>query len=491
MLKRIFRRGVARGALVVLAVLLVLYSWWGVARLDDGLIVKRFTVEGLPMRFIQPEGGQSMAGMIVAHGFGGSQQIMLGYGYAFARAGYGVMLLDFSGHAANPHPLSESGDALQADLDAAYSALLAQPGIDPGRVALLGHSMGSGAVMEAGIRHPERYAAVIAVSPTGADVTATLPPNLMLQAGSLEGRFIANAEQLLAQAGGASDDFGARTARRLVVIPNVEHISILFSQTSQTQALEWLASAFGGPPPSSAKDTRIGCYGLHLLGWVMLGLALAPLVQRRMVRTAGQPRPLRRWLAFFIAPLLATALLAGLASQIDLSRLLGLQVGGALGLWFLMMGLLWLGFGVRPGRLRLGSILRGLALFGVLWMGLGLMAQYTWMQWFLIPARLLRWPVLALACLPWKLAAGHALHGARGWKGVGLWLLQSLLLVGPLVAMAFTVPGMYVVVLIAPVLPLILGVEMLMGAGLKDPWGYAIGSALFLGWMMAAFFPLV
>ena len=42
-----------------------------------------------------------------AHGFSGSQQLMLAYGYTLAHAGYAVILLDFAGHGANAQPLRQ------------------------------------------------------------------------------------------------------------------------------------------------------------------------------------------------------------------------------------------------------------------------------------------------------------------------------------------------------------------------------------------------
>jgi hypothetical protein len=50
---------------------------------------------------------------------------------------------------------------------------------------------------------------------------------------------------------------------------------------------------------------------------------------------------------------------------------------------------------------------------------------------------------------------------------------------------------MFIVILIAPVLPIIIAVESLVGVQYDAPWAYGIGSALFFGWMMAAFFPIV
>jgi len=55
--------------------------------------------------------------------------------------------------------------------------------------------MGSGAVMS-GIRNPDRFAATVAVSPTGVAVTPQVPRNPQLQAGSWEAGFVTNAKRL-------------------------------------------------------------------------------------------------------------------------------------------------------------------------------------------------------------------------------------------------------------------------------------------------------
>ncbi len=208
---------IRRWIMLAVAVVLIVFSWLMVNAARQGLIVRPMSPGGIPMLYIAPAGAPApVPGVVVAHGFAGSKQLMLGYGYKLARAGYAAMLFDFDGHGANPAPLDR--DSLQANLAAAAAALASQPEVDRSRLALLGHSMGSGAVMTAGINQAGRYAAVVAISPTGADVRPDAPRNLLLQAGSLEGRFVANAEDLLAAGGGPSDDFaggpGARPARR-------------------------------------------------------------------------------------------------------------------------------------------------------------------------------------------------------------------------------------------------------------------------------------
>lgn len=490
MRKIIDKLGIVRIIVIFIAVLLIAGSWFMVGQMYKGLEVRRFTQDGVPLLFMVPEGASGVPGVIIAHGFGGSQQLMLGYGLGFARTGYGVLLLNFSGHASNPGSLSTSRSTLQDDMDTAFEAIAAQPEVDPDQIASLGHSMGSGAVMNAGITDPDRYVAVIAVSPTGADVTSSAPPNLMLQAGELEGRFVENAQGLLADAGGENNDFAGKRARSFVEIPGVEHITILFSADSRDAAASWLSQSFGVERTLSYRDNRLTWVGLHLLGWVMLVLAAAPLVALQRDEPSGKPGALWRWVGFTLAPVAATFAMIPLGNLEGFSTLLGMHVGGALGLWLLMMGALWLGLGVRPRAPRWRNLLWGVLLFAVIWVALGLITQYTWMQWFLIPRRFLLWPLMALACLPWKLALGDMVQRARGWWKAGLWLLQSVVAVAALMMVGMWVPGMYVVVLFAPVLPIILGVEFLLSKPFKDPWAFGVGNALFFGWLIATFFPL-
>ncbi len=475
-----------------LAAALIVVAWWGVGRLDRGLVVRPTVGQGVadpPMRWLAPAGAQAAPGVIIAHGFSGSQQIMLGYAYHLAHAGYAVLLVDFAGHAANPQALDTAGGSLQTTLEAAYRALIAQPEVDARRIALVGHSMGSGAVMTAGVLHPQRYRAVVALSPTGAEVTPSSPPNLLLQAGQLEPQFITNAEALLTQAGGPNTDFAAGRARALVIIPGVEHISILFSGDSHRAVRAWLDQALEHSGLTPPADRRMVWYGLHLVGWLSLGLALAPAIRAAPVAPAASPR--RQVLGLLIGSLAALAGLVVLARLFDLSHLLGMLVGGAVGIWFALLGGVWLLMApptTRPGRAALG---RGMLLFILLWLAFGLLAHFTWLNWLLILERLARWPALALACLGWKVAVGQAQQRATAGRRLAWWLGHSLVVTAGLLVAAALVPGLFFLVLIAPTIPLVLGLESVAAAIVDDGWAYALGSALFFGWLLATLFPLV
>lgn len=477
--------------LAVVAVLIIGFSWWGLVNSRHGLINRTMTGEGnVPLRFIAPVELESLPGVVIAHGFAGSQQLMFGYATTLARSGYGVMLLDFDGHGSNGGRLDPEGGSLQRNLDVAYQALLAQPEIDSARIALLGHSMGSGVVMRAGIEQAERYRATVAVSPTGADVTAERPRNLLLQAGSLEPQFADNARELLAAAGGQNDDLAGGRGRRLVIIPNVEHISILFSRASQQAALDWLNATFEIPTTVAGPDRRVLWYAAHLGGWLLLLTAVSPWIPARTSAPAPRRRPPWHWLGLVGGAAGAVATITLLGRLMDISGLGGLLVGGVLGLWFLVLGLVWLISGFQWVRPTGNDILLGVALFIVLTLAFGIMAQLVWLPWWLNAPRLVRWPFMAAASLPFYLAAGMVQFRTPVGRRIGWWLLQTIVIVAGLGLTVVLNPGLFFVVLLMPVIPIVLGIMAIAGAAFERPWAYGIGNALFFGWLLVAVFPL-
>jgi pimeloyl-ACP methyl ester carboxylesterase len=478
------------------------------------------------MMYVAPGQGEKMPGVLIAHGFAGSKQLMLGYAYVLAHGGYAVMLWDSNGHGANTQSLERN--SLQHDLDIAREALLEQPEVDPTRLALLGHSMGSGAVMSAAIAERDRFAATIAISPTGAAVTPESPRNLQLQAGSWEPRFVANAGRLLQQAGGENQNLAEGRGRSFVIVPSVEHITILFKNVSHQVARQWLNNTFGIYSTSSYLDRRIVWYGLHLLAWLLLLFAVAPILNRVAfshrelkvreaeeqgsrgdVREQGElrklrerkpskiqnlkskiPTPVRKGGGLLLAPLVATGVLAAIASMADIQSLGGVLVGGAVGIWFCVAGLVWWSAIARLPRPTLAALGLGAALFILLWVAFGAMAQVVWLQWWLIPARLQLWLLLSLLCFPWFLASGLAQQKAEIGERLMWWLGQSLVLVfGFFLTLQF-LPQLSFIFLLLPLFPIFTAMFSFVAAMLKPVWSYALGCALFFGWVLAAAFPL-
>jgi hypothetical protein len=385
------------------------------------------------------------------------------------------------------------GGGLQATAETALAEALARGYGDEQRVAILGHSMGSGVAMSFGIEQADT-AATIAVSPTGAEVTPELPHNLLLMAGSLEGRFVRNAEELLESAGGQGGDHAAGTARDLIVVPGVEHISILFSPTAHAASRDWLDLTFGSQPGAQDYvDRRVMWYGLGAVGVLLLGAGLAPLVSESEAAKAKSRRPLWRRLGALAGGAVGATLVLWLVSLagVELRELLGLLVGGYLLIWFGVAGvlsllLLW----VRPGAPSVRAILGGLLAFALLWLGVGLLAEWVWLPWLLIPQRLVLWPLGMVLTLPWFLAAGETVRGARLGGRVGWWLAHTLVLAVALFLALQLSPGLGYLILILPMFPIIIGLHALAAAPHRGSWSFAISGALFLSWMLLAVFPL-
>jgi len=430
--------------------------------------------------------GVAGPGVVVAHGFAGSARLMHAWSLALAAAGFTVVAPDLPGHGVASTPM-EGPDSLAAALDVAIAHLLGLPSVDAGRVALLGHSMGSGAVLERGIARPESVRAVVAVSPTDAPVDTELPRDLLLLAGANEARFVANAESLLERAGGERGMPGDTDARRLIVVPRVEHVSILFSRDAQDASIDWIASALGHTPDAQAPRGP-------LAGWTLLAVGLLVLWQAiGLSATTPAPAPRQRaagWWALPAGGIAATASLVIIVRSVDVTAALGMLVAGEVGLWFLMTGAVWLRFGVRPAppdpRDAGWAVLAASALIG-----LGASTSLAWAPWWLPEVRLGPALALTLAAVPFSVAAASTLHGRRGASALGMWVVNTTAVLITLGAAALVVPGIGFLVLVLPLLPVILAATGVVAVGVDRPWATGVAGAVFLGWLLAMLFPLV
>ena len=79
----------------------------------------------------------------------------------FQPPGTAVLVVDYPGYGGSAGRATEAG--LYGAADAAYAALVARPGIDPGRIYVYGRSLGSAAATWVAVRHP--VAGVILESP--------------------------------------------------------------------------------------------------------------------------------------------------------------------------------------------------------------------------------------------------------------------------------------------------------------------------------------
>ncbi len=429
--------------------------------------------------------GTAGPGVVVAHGFAGSARLMHSWSLALATAGFTVVAPDLPGHGASSTPM-DGPVSLAAALDVAIAHLAGLPSVDAGRVALLGHSMGAGAVLERGIVRPDRVRAVVAVSPTDGPVDASLPRDLLLLAGANEARFVANAESLLGRAGGERGMPGDEDARRLIIVPRVEHVSILFSRRAQDASIDWMASALDHTPDARAPFGPIR-------GWALLAVGLLVLWQAigLSATTPALPPQRRRgaWLALGAGGVAATASLVILVRSVDVSVGLGMLVAGEVGLWFLMTGAVWLRFGPRPSAPDVRDVGWAVLATGAL-VGLGASTVSAWSPWWLPGVRVVPALLLMLAVLPFSIAAAAMLHGRRGASALGAWAATATVVVVTLAGAAIVVPGLGFLLLVLPVLPLILATMSVVAVGIDRPWASGAAGAVFLGWLLATLFPL-
>ncbi len=272
-----------RRILGLLGLLLLALAFWGIKGESAGIMTIRVPQPGnTPLTFLLPTGAErgTRPLVLVAHGFAGSTVLMRSFAYPLVHAGYVVALWDFDGHGENPRGLYQGDSAQRSDLlanaEAAVAEAKRQNLFDPERMAILGHSMGSGVALSFGQAYPQTQA-TIAVSPVGTAVTPDLPHNLLLMAGQSEPGFVSSAQKRLAEAGGEGGDLAAGTARRLVVIPLVEHITILFAPQAHAEARQWLDSTFGVQPGAQDRPARLAYwYGLGLLGALLAAAAAIP-----------------------------------------------------------------------------------------------------------------------------------------------------------------------------------------------------------------------
>jgi pimeloyl-ACP methyl ester carboxylesterase len=475
--------------LLIGASVLILLSWWALLKANDGLITRAFEKDGIPMQFIVSRQATRVPGILIAHGFAGSKQLMLGYAYTLAHNGYGLLLWDQLGHGANTQRFDRN--SLQDGLEVALSALKQQPEINPQQLAIIGHSMGSGVAMTAGIERPSDFDAVVAISPTDAAVSPEVPKNLSLQAGAWEPEVVENATRLLKQAGGSNSNVAAGKGRSLSIIAGVEHITILFNDSSHQSVLQWLNQTFGLHENNSYRDRRMGWYGLQLLGWlILIGTVLPHLPGKVSPPSQHTQRSLRAWVGLVFSPIAAASVIKLMSLSSDVGNLGGVLVGGAVGFWFFIAGLFWLAVVAKLPRPRISDLGLGLASFALMWVGLGMAAQLVWLPWFLTFQRLALWLPIAIACLPWFLANGMVQQSVKPITRFGWWVGQSVTIVLGLILTIMLVPSLGFMAILLPIFPILFGLFGFLCAKLESPWAFALGSAPILSWLIVTPFPV-
>ncbi len=483
-----------RALTLLLAALLALVSLSHIVGARGDVRAMAVTLAGSPATVYRAETLPDDAPLVVvAHGFAGSRQMMQAVSLTLARSGAAVVAFDFIGHGRHGTLLSPDVgniDGTTAELVtqtvAVAQAARALPGLPgAGPLALVGHSMATDVTIRAAQRLPD-VAAIVAISMYSDTVSATFPDRLLIVSGAWEDRLRAVGLRFLQQVDPTAQEGDTATAgpviRRAIAAPNVEHVGVLYSHVTLTEARDWIAAATaltaGGP---------VVAIGPALAGlMIAVVIAFAPLsALAGPVRPPAPPPDRRRFLLALVLPVLPAAgamlALAGTGAVAGFVPLAGfLCVWGAA-----QLGVLWHG-GWRPGPVR--------------WRALGLLVG-----WGLVFALVLDragssfvptgpraglMGLLLLGALPFALADAALAQGAAVWRRV----LARLVVLVVLAATMFAAPRtLGLVFTVLPVLVLFWLVYGSFGrwiAGRAGATTAGIGSALALAWAFAASTPL-
>ena len=112
------------------------------------------SADGLTLHgwYVPPRNG---AVMIFVHGLGGNRSELLDDARLLAEHGYGALLFDLRNSGESEGQITTLGLQEVNDVEGAVEFVRAQPGVDPDRMGLFGHSMGGATVILAGARNPQ------------------------------------------------------------------------------------------------------------------------------------------------------------------------------------------------------------------------------------------------------------------------------------------------------------------------------------------------
>ena len=454
----------------------------------DAISTQRILVDGVPITVMKPGVDGARPVVVIAHGFAGSAVIMGALAEQVTKAGAIAVTFDFVGHGANATPMSAGGGmseagqaALAADLDTVVRWIAGQPGVDVEQLALVGHSMGAGAVVRYAVEHPTKVRSVVAISlPSAAVIPAQMPavpPNLLLLVGSAEPASFTAAALAGLQSGYPAGKFeqlygnaSAGTLRSAQVIAGSEHVGIVFAPATAAAATRWLADTLVNDAdqptlqvPSDATNTLVWLAMLLVAGV----LAMVPIA--RVLYPHPAASDLQRWRV--VARIIAVVAVAVIAADIVAWFLQGvtdhlpLAVGGYLASWFTTAGVVmlvllrWLPsppFIRQNPAIGLGDLVRALVSATVVVLLIAVPSTLTWAPFALVGARWWLALVMLIAFTVFFWGEERLLRNlttGRRWTAV---LLDRVLVVAGLLAAIPVLGAPGFLILLLPLMVLLL-----------------------------------
>jgi pimeloyl-ACP methyl ester carboxylesterase len=453
-----------------------------------------------PVRVLEPVGPPIAPAVVLAHGFSGGAAMMDPLGSALARAGHLVVMPDLPGHGSNDTPLAD-GSLEPAIADAVVLAA-ARSGLP---VAVVGHSMGAGAVtrwaLEADPAEQAPVATVAISLPSAEELPAdpARPRNLLLLWGSAEqSRFVEAALDGLrlahpdARVGTTVGSFAEGTARRAVEIAGAEHIGVIYRDLTAREVAGWVQAAVPAAEAGVGKAPAVGYRRFLGLLLVLLGGLVAT---RPILALASAPPPARPGLAMTLGWFALAAAGAGLGGMLlaDLGGRVPVAVVGYLLAWFgVGATVLALAAGRRGAAAGSGrGLLVGAVAGGVLAACLALPARLTWAAFALVGVR---WAVLAALLLvlgAWCWAECRLVLGLPGLRRALAIAASRIVVVAGLLGAVTVLGAPTFLTLTVPLMVPLLALLGVVAWWSRDPLAAAAAQAIPLALTVATTFPIL
>lgn len=299
------KNGEVRVVMSILMIALLFFGVFATVTLDSdfgGIEVKTVSIwgndielSGLLYRPKSATASNPRAGIVIAHGIGGSKEMMSGIGLELARRGFVSFCLDLFGHGKSQGAIQDGQSEPSFGVYSAIQYLKAQRFVDSSALGLIGHSLGAGAVRAAAFQDPEIEALILIAGGLGDQaggqrygvLNATYPRNLLVIVGKYDILFnlselatkelplVFGSQQEVAS-GLLYGDFASGTARKFVT-PLTSHLFEPIDPVAISASIEWMEQAIGNNAYNSNSSgfiyvQREASIAVALVG--LLGIAL-------------------------------------------------------------------------------------------------------------------------------------------------------------------------------------------------------------------------
>lgn len=436
--------------------------------------------------------------VVVAHGYSGDRAIMSPLARSLAEAGYAVVSFDFRGHGSDTRRFA--GDIVE-DVEAVIDHVERSPLVDDSRLALVGHSMGAGAVLEAATLD-RRVKAVVPISGGWTVNDEAVPEHALLIAAQNDPPQIRDRQVEVA---GTLRAAGADVATKTVA--SRDHITILFADETVREVVGFLDDALDVPRegrPPGLDDPRLRVAALYLLFALAL-IAFAGSLLGRLSTALDDPGTSGGLL--LVAGALAATIPVMAVGGVDI---LPVGAGQSIVVQFLLAGTVlwavrilatrgviggpiarWAGPSPWPAlRAALGpGLAGGLALFLVLLPLAGVSHR-------MVPTtpRLVLWAVMGAMALPFFAAFEFLVRRGSTWQAVGWGVAGRVVLLGTLVlglaaGLLPSVLGLVLPLLVAQFVAVEVFAAGCYGHG-RNPLVIAVTESVLVAWMAVTLTPI-